>query len=110
MAGISPMHQGDTYPPALFTFIDDNGNFVPLPSGTVFTLIIYNPKNNSTTVGQGTWSTPNLSQGQAIYQWASADTANVGTYKLYVRFQTPTAQTGSTDEISWTILPLYVQQ
>lgn len=110
MAGISPMHQGDTYPPALFTFVDDNGNYVPLPSGTTFTLVIYNPKTNVVTNGAGSWTPTNLSQGMATYQWNAADTAIDGTFKLYVKFQTPTAQTGSTDEIQWVVLPLVGQQ
>lgn len=110
MAGISPMHQGDTYPPALFTFVDDNGNFVPLPTGTTFTLIVYNPKNNSVKNGGGTWDTSNINIGQATYQWGTNDTAVVGTFKVYVKFQTPSNQTGSTDELTWVILPLFVQQ
>lgn len=111
MAGITPMHQGDTYPPALFYFRDDYGNTVTLPAGTVLTLYIYNPKTNSITTGTGTWNTANLATlGQATYQWGASDTSVVGTFKLYVHFVTPSSQVGSTDEIQWAILPLFVQQ
>jgi hypothetical protein len=110
MAGITPMRQGDTYPPAMFIFKDDNGNIVPLPAGSTFTLEIYNPKDNSVRAGIGTFDTTQLSSGKVIYSWNSNDTAVVGTFSLYIKFVTPSSGTGSSDPISWTILPLFVQQ
>lgn len=110
MAGISPMRQNDTYPAAIFTFRDDNSNLVILPSGTVFTLEIYNPKDNSVRPGIGTFDTTQLSSGKVIYAWNANDTSVIGTFTIYIKFVTPSSGTGSSDPITWTIVPLFVQQ
>lgn len=110
MAGISPMRQGDTYPDAVWSFIDDTGNIVPLPSGTTLSLIIYNPKTNTVQTGAGTWTTTNIAQGQATYVWNAADTAAVGSFKVYARFTTPGGKVGSTDMQDFIVQPVFVQQ
>lgn len=109
-ADITPFRQGQTFPYAHWTFKDTNGNNIPMPVGTVFTLYIYNPSTNITTSGQGTWVPTNLSLGQADYQWNSADSATPGQYQIYAGFVMPGgAGTGFTLPADWQVTPIYYQ-
>lgn len=112
MAGISPLRQGDTYPDAVWHFQDDIGNTVPLPSGTTFQLIIYDPKSNEVRIGAGTWASTSitLSQGMATYSWDTTDTAIVGNFKCYAKFTTNAGKVGTTDPQDFIIQPVFVQQ
>lgn len=110
MSGITPMRQGDTYPDAVWHFQDDNGNVKPLPTGTTFQFIIYDPKTNFIQIGAGSWDTTNIAQGMATYSWATGDTATVGNYKCYAKFTTTGGKIGTTDPQDFVVQPITVQQ
>jgi hypothetical protein len=107
---ISPFRQGQTYPPATWYLQDTEGNTLILPTGTAFTLYIYHPQTNQTVTGAGTWDTSNLANGIVVYQWNAADSAQPGTYFIYLGFVTPTGQQGYTKPVQWVIDPLLYQQ
>lgn len=111
MSGISPIRAGQTDPPAHLKFIDDQGKPVPFAAGTTFTWYVYNPKNNVTVTGQGTFNITNEAQGLVDYQWHVNDTKNLsGTYKMYAGYVLPTGGVGFGDEVDVTVKPLFVQQ
>ena len=111
-ADISPFRVGQTFPPAHYTFRDGSGAAIPLPTGTTFTMYIYNPANNTTVLGQGTWtsSATSLANGQADYAWNAADSATVGSYQVFVGFITPSGQQGFSDANQWDIVPIFYQR
>lgn len=104
------MWQGQTYPAATWMFRYADGTPYPLPVGTTFALVIYNPKSNVQTTGAGSWTAVNLAQGVVVYNWALTDTQTPGTYQVLAAFTVPGGQVGYTLPESLTIEPTYLQQ
>ena len=110
MAGISPIRQGQTDPPAHLKFLDDLGKPLSFPAGTTFRLYLYQPKTNVTVQGAGTFTLTNLAQGLVDYQWAAQDVATPGLYKVYAQYTLPSGSVGYGDEEDLFIKPVFAQQ
>lgn len=107
---ISAMRQGQTLPYAVCTFRDTNGNIVPMISGSAYTLYIYNPATNEAIQGTGTFDTTNETSGVVAYHWSTTDTANTGTFEVFVGYVPPGGGQGYTQPVEWIVLPLFGQQ
>jgi len=102
------MHQGDTYPDAVWQLFDDDTNPISIPSGSTFTLYLYDPRTNTVRAGTGSWEVNSYTQARATYSWSSHDTATDGTFRIYARITTPLGQISSTDEITLNIIPALI--
>lgn len=106
VSDISPVRQGQTDPPAQWNLRNLKGDIVPLPTGTVFTLYLYNTSTEQLIIGSGTWDTTNIASGIATYNWNTNDTQVVGEYKVFAAYVTPGGGHGFIDEVDFVVKPL----
>jgi hypothetical protein len=79
----SPIYVGDTGAPFSPTFQHADGTAVNLTGATI-TMEMVNDDTGAVINCAGTWTIDSAPNGEAHYQYQSADVATAGLWKLYV--------------------------